>query len=124
MATKVEELIQEIQQLSPPEKEYVMESVLKVLRTEFEIWSLADLKARYPDEWLAVIISEEEDRYDPQRGRLVAHSPDKSLVWQRVADLPASEDVYVFFNGPVTAKGFGIVFHDTTDTPVIATVGD
>ncbi len=124
MPTKVEDLVHEIQQLSPSEKEYVMESVLKLLQTEREIRSLADLKAQYPDEWLAVVIPEGEDRYDPQQGRLVAHSPDKSFVWERVADLPADEDIYVFFNGPVAAKGFGIIFHDTTDTPVVATVGD
>lgn len=123
MDTKVEDLIQTIQQLSQPEKEYVIESVLNLVRTESEIRSLTDLQARHAGEWLAVIIPEGEDRYDPQRGRLVAHSPDRSFVWQHVADLPASQDVYVFFNGPVAAKGFGITFHDTTDTPVVATVG-
>jgi len=124
MVTKVEELVKTIQRLSPSEKEYVIGSVLRFMQTESEIQSLADLKARYPGEWLAVIIPEGEDRYNPQRGCLVAHSPDKSSVWQRVADLPASEDVYLFFNGPVAAKGFGIIFHDTADTPVVATVGD
>ncbi len=123
MAVKVEELLHEIQQLSPSEKEHVIETVIESLRTDSEIESMADLKALHPDEWLAVIIPEGEDRYDPQRGRLLAHSPDKSFVWQCVADLPTSEAVYVFFNGPVTAKGFGIIFHDATDTPVVATVG-
>ena len=100
-----------------------MESVLKFTPTESKIQSLADLKARYPEEWLAVIIPEGEDRYDPQRGRLVAHSLDRSFVRQQVADLPVSEDLYVFFNGPVAAKGFGIIFHDTTDTPRCSRVG-
>lgn len=124
MATKVEKLLQEIQQLSPADREHLLEAILKFLQTEAEAGDLATLKAQYPNEWLAVIIPEDEDRYDPQRGHLIAHNPDKSVVWQRVLDLPVDEDIYVFFNGPVAAKGFGITFHDTTDTPVVATMGD
>ena len=124
MKTDVEELIQAIRQLSHSDREYLLETVFRSLRAESEIQSLDDLKTLFPGEWLAVIISAGEDRYEPQRGRLVAHSPDRAYIWRRVVDLPASDDVYVFFNGPVAAKGFGIIFHDTTDTPVVATVGD
>jgi hypothetical protein len=85
---------------------------------------MANLKIQYPNEWLAVIIPEREDRYNPQQGYLIAHNSDRSLVWQQVVDLPADEDVYVFFNGPIAAKGFGIIFHDPTDTPVVATMGN
>jgi hypothetical protein len=122
--TKAERLIQTIQQLPPSEKEQVVEAVLQFLQTETAIRSLCDIKAQYPDEWLAVIVPEGEDRYAPQRGRLVAHSPDRSFVWRQVCNLPASADVFVFFNGQVATKGFEVVFHDTTDTPDVAKVGD
>ena len=118
-----EDLVQTIRQLAPAEKEQVIASVLQLLRAETEVKDLADLKTRYPDEWLAILIPEGEDRYSPRRGRLIAHSPDRSFVWQQVNSLPASEDIYVFLNGPVATKGFGITFHDTTDTPLVATVG-
>jgi len=125
MSTQVKDLIQTIQQLPRPEKQLVIESVLKSLqKTASEVQSLADLRARYAGEWLAVAIPEGEDLYNPQRGRLVVHSQDRSFVWQQIDALAQGEDVYVFYNGPVAAKGFGIVFHDTTDTPVVATVGD
>jgi hypothetical protein len=121
---KVEELIQEIQQLSPIEKEQVAESVFKSLQSETGVRKMKDLQACYPGEWLAVIIPAGEDRYAPQLGRLVAHSPERSFVWRQVAQLPATENVYVFFTGPAAAKGFGVIFHDTKDTPVVATVGN
>jgi len=123
-AKKVEALIQAIKQLSPADRENVLKAILKSLQTEAKMQSLADLEARYPNEWLAIIVPEGEDRYHPQRGYLITHGPDRAAVWQQVADLPMSEAVYVFFNGPVAAKGFGMTFHDPTDTPVVASMGD
>lgn len=117
VTTTVEELLQTIQALSHSEKEQVLEAVRQWLQTEIEIQPLSDLRSQYPNEWLAVVIPEGEDRYDPQRGRLIALNLDKSLVWQQVTELSTDEDVYVFFNGPVVAKGFGIGFHDTEDKP-------
>jgi len=124
MAPKVKEIVQTIQQLPHSEKEDILTALLKSLQVEPDVKSLADLKVQYPNEWLAVIIPEGEDRYNPQQGRLVTHNSDRSLVWQQVVDLPVDEDVYVFFTGPVATKGFGIIFHDTTDTPVVATLGN
>jgi hypothetical protein len=121
---KVEELIQAIEQLSPNEKQQIVESVFRSLQSESDVHGLKDLQDQYPGEWLAVTIPAGEDRYAPQRGRLVAHSPEHSLVWQQAAKLPALESIYIFFNGPIAAKGFGVFFHDTTDTPVVATVGN
>jgi len=123
MTIEVEKLIQTIRQLPKTDREYLIESVSQ-MQTKSDIQDLADLKSQYPNEWLAVMIPPEEDRYDPKRGRLIAHSPDRSFVWRQVAKMSASEDVYVFFNGPIAAKGFEIVFHETADTPEVATVND
>lgn len=122
MTSRVQELIQTIQQLSQPEREAIAESVLKLLHADSAIQSLDGLKARYPDEWLAVIVPEGEDRYEPRQVRLAAHSPDRATVWQQIAPL-REQDIFVFYNGPVAAKGFGIAFHDTEDTPEPATMG-
>ena len=110
MATNVQEIIRIIEQLSLAEREYVVRSVLGALPSKGEVQSLTSLKRQYPGEWLAQIIPEGEDAYDPQRGRLVAHDYDRSTVWEQVAWLSAMEDVYVFFNGPVAPKGFGMAF--------------
>jgi hypothetical protein len=53
---------------------------------------------------------------------LIIHHTEKAIVWEQVNQLPQETDVYVFYNGPVTPKGFGIAFHDTEDTPVVAEV--
>ncbi|MBI5652374.1 MAG: hypothetical protein HZC40_18300 [Chloroflexi bacterium] len=89
-----------------------------------EIRDLASLKIQYPDEWLAVSMPEGEDQYAPQRGRLITHNRERAATWDRVARLAANQAVYVFFTGSITAKGFGISFNDTADTPDVATVGD
>ena len=119
MATNVQEIIRTIEQLSAAEREYVVRSVLKTLPSKGEVQSLASLKRQYPNEWLAIVIPDGEDAYDPRRGRLVAHNTDRSTVWEQMNLLSTSEDVFVFFNGPIAPKGFGLVFYDT-DTPVTA----
>ena len=124
MAYNVEDLIQAIRQLSPSDREELLDTLLEYLRTESKVHDITDLESQFPNEWLAILLPENEDRYNPMRGHLIAHGPDKSVVWKQVGDLSTSDDVYVFFNGPIVSKGFGITFHDTTDTPVVATVGD
>ncbi len=123
MTPKTEELIQMIERLPRPEKDHVIEALLKLMEGEEEVQDLEELRSQYPGEWLAIVIPEGEDRYDPKRGRLIAHSPDRTVVWREVARLPENEDVYVFFNGPVAVKGFEVFFYDTKDTPEIAKLG-
>lgn len=82
--------------------------------------SLHELTTRYPGEWIAVRLPEGENRYNPQKGFLIAHHAEKTIVWEQVNQLPQETDVYIFYNGPVTPKGFGIAFHDKEDTPVAA----
>jgi len=120
---KAQEVIQAIGALSSEEKNYILESLLK-FQTEPEIQKLSDLQAQYPNEWLAVILPAGEDRYAPSRGYLFAHSRERASVWRQVAQLPSSDDVYVFFTGAPSVKGFGVTFHDTADSPVVASVGD
>ena len=54
----------------------------------------------FPDEWLAFIISPEEDEeFEPLHGKLVAHSPDPDEVYDAVNTVLWNQHVYVFFNG-------------------------
>lgn len=54
----------------------------------------------FPNEWLAFIISpEEDDDYEPVHGKLVAHSPNPDDVYDAVNTVLWNQHVYVFFNG-------------------------
>lgn len=121
---KAREVMQSIQQLSLDEKKYILDSILHLPEIESEIRDLTLLSAQFPNEWLAISVPEGEDHYAPQRGRLVAHHRERSATWDQVMRLPSSQDVYVFFTGAVTAKGFGVIFDDATNTPDVATVGN
>ena len=119
---KARSVIQTIQELSAEEKSLILESLLKSQEDKSNIQTLTDLQAQFPDEWLAIVVPASEDRYTPQRGVLVAHAKDKTALWQSVAKFSPSDDVYVFFTGKPSAKGFGITFYDTADTPQVATM--
>jgi hypothetical protein len=63
------------------------------------------IAAVFPDEWLAFIISpEEDDDYEPLHGKLIAHSPDPDEVYDAVNTVLWNQHVYVFFNGDFEVK--------------------
>jgi 3-methyladenine DNA glycosylase AlkC len=116
-------LMDTLEQLDPSGLDHFIELALKLKRSKDRIRDLEELKVTYPDQWIALAISEGEDRYEPKRGYLIAHSPHREEVWAIVNALPSDKNVYVFFNGTVTAKGFSITFYDTEDKPEVASVG-
>ncbi len=69
--------------------------------TEVERLPLIDDIARiFPNEWLAFILSPEEDEeYEPRHGKMVAHSPDPDEIHDAVNTVLWNQHVYVFFNG-------------------------
>ncbi len=69
--------------------------------TELERLPLVEDVARiFPNEWLAFIISpEEDDDLEPVHGKLVAHSPKPDDVYDAVNTVLWNQHVYVFFNG-------------------------
>ena len=58
----------------------------------------------FPDEWLAFIISpEEDDDFEPRHGKLIAHSPDPDEVYDAVNTVLWNQYIYIFFNGDFEA---------------------
>lgn len=65
---------------------------------------IEEIAAIFPDEWLAFIISpEEDDDLEPLHGKLVAHSPNPNEVYDAVNTVLWNQHVYVFFNGEFEA---------------------
>jgi hypothetical protein len=60
---------------------------------------IAEVEARYPEEWLAFVIPPGEDEFAPERGMLVVHSTDDAEVWEVVNRITYNQVVHVYFNG-------------------------
>jgi len=74
----------------------------------------------FPNEWLAFITTPEEDEeYEPTRGKLIAHSPHPNDVYDAVDAVLWNQHVYVFFNGDFEAMlaSYGDSWHQTESTP-------
>ncbi|MFN8488179.1 MAG: hypothetical protein U0350_11340 [Caldilineaceae bacterium] len=119
---QIQELVTTFQRLSPLEQKSVLDLLQQTYQAHAKPERLIDLAMRYPGEWLAVVIPAGEDRYAPEQGYLFAHASDRAAVWQAIEEQAAENDIFVFFTGPITAKGFGITFHDKADTPEVATL--
>jgi len=81
---------------------------LELKESKEKLRDIDELKATYPGQWSALVLPEGEDRYEPKRGCLISHSPYREAVWAIVNAMPSDEGIYVFFNGPVMAKGFSV----------------
>lgn len=119
---QVQELVETFEHLPRPEQASVLARLQYTYRRQAQPELIRDLQLRHPGEWLAIVIPPGEDRYTPNHGYLLAHSPDRAQVWQMVEQFADAQDVFVLFAGPVAAKGFEFTFHDTTDTPEVATL--
>ena len=61
---------------------------------------LEDIAQIFPNEWLAFIISpEEDDDLAPTHGKLIAHSPHPDEVYDAVNTVLWNQHVYIYFNG-------------------------
>jgi len=69
--------------------------------TELERLPLIEEVAQiFPNEWLAFIISaEEDDDFEPTHGKLIAHSPNPDDVYDAVNTVLWNQHVYVSFHG-------------------------
>lgn len=58
----------------------------------------------FPNEWLAFIISaEEDDELEPTHGKLIAHSPHPDDIYDAANTVLWNQHVYVYFNGDFEA---------------------
>jgi hypothetical protein len=81
---------------------------------------IEDIAGIFPNEWLAFIISaEEDDDPEPEHGKLVAHSTDPNEVHDAVNTVLWNQHVYVFFNGEFEAlkQSYGADWESTPSPP-------
>jgi hypothetical protein len=75
---------------------------------------IEELRKRYKDEWLVVLVTK-HDRYGlPSEGILLARCPDKYKVHETILALREhgeKGELYSFFTGPTIPEGWGAVLH-------------
>ena len=60
--------------------------------------SIEVLKEKYPNEWLAVVVTKERE-WEPLEGELVAHAKTRAEIHSTIRSRPKSEIIYVLFSG-------------------------
>ncbi|HXG93866.1 MAG TPA: hypothetical protein VNN73_16085 [Blastocatellia bacterium] len=63
------------------------------------VFSISYIKSIYPDEWVAIAVTDTDADGFASAGEVIVHDSDEQLVWSatRLGDI--EEPVYVFFTG-------------------------
>ena len=61
--------------------------------------SISEIERIYPNEWVALAVSETDAHGFAKVGEVMLHSPDEQFVWRTVGREDVEEPVYVFFSG-------------------------
>lgn len=117
---QTKEILDTFQKLSEREQDELLKKLDKTRQQSRKSVRLDDVKQVYPGEWIAVDIAKGEDDYAPKNVHLIAHGFDRSDVWNAVESLQNHRNIFVFYNGAPSAKGFGVYFDDATDSPEVA----
>ena len=63
------------------------------------ILSITEIERIYPNEWVALAVSETDLHGFAAAGEVMLHSSDEQFVWRTVGREDVEEPVYVFFSG-------------------------
>ncbi len=61
------------------------------------------IEARYPDQWLAMVIPPGEDEYHPDRAMLVAYGDNEDEVFDAAQRVTFNQVLHIYFNGSFDA---------------------
>src|SRR6266508_2690261 len=50
------------------------------------VWSMDDILARYPGEWIALRVTGYDDRHWPAEGEIIARARSRARAWHRLTD--------------------------------------
>ncbi|HVG22040.1 MAG TPA: hypothetical protein VNI02_23600 [Blastocatellia bacterium] len=63
------------------------------------IFSIMDIKRSYPDQWVAVAVTETDADGFASKGEVIMHNSDEQFVWTAVKLGEADDPIYVFHTG-------------------------
>lgn len=74
--------------------------------------TIADCFTRFPDQWVCVDATAEDEAGQTQRGRVIGHGPDKKAALQielRFRKQHPERTTHMFFAGPLVNPGANVV---------------
>jgi len=69
---------------------------------------ISSLEKKYPNEWLLVKITKEDQHGNPLKGVLLYHHKNKELVIDTLKQ--KKDDIALFYSGPIPKKGYAFCF--------------
>lgn len=75
--------------------------------TTHNIMDIAEVSAKYPDQWVLIEITDKDDSGFPKEGEVIVHSDSKQEVLQEAKALiqtskGENRDIYFFHTDPIT----------------------
>jgi len=64
------------------------------------VFSITEIKRFYPDQWVAVAVTETDADGFALKGEVIVHNSDERFVWTAIKLGEADDPIYVFFTGP------------------------
>ena len=63
------------------------------------VFSIAEIKRSYPEQWVAVAVTETDADGFALKGEVIVHNSDERFVWTAIKLGEAEDPIYVFFTG-------------------------
>jgi hypothetical protein len=63
------------------------------------IFSITEIKRFYPDQWVAIAVTETDQDGFALKGEVIMHNSNEQFVWTAIKLGEADDPVYVFFTG-------------------------
>ena len=72
---------------------------------------VADIKKKYPDEWVVIKVQEENEFEEPLEGKIIAHSQKRDEIYEKLEK--TTGDISMFYTGDIPKKGYVVAFYGT-----------
>ncbi|WP_293128080.1 hypothetical protein [Microcoleus sp. bin38.metabat.b11b12b14.051] len=66
-----------------------------------EILTLAEIRERYPCEWVLIADTESDDLWNVIRGEVLAHSPERDEIDRALTKFPDIRSISIEYTGPI-----------------------
>jgi len=66
-----------------------------------EILTIAEIRSRYPREWVLIADTESDEHWNVIRGEVLVHSPDRDFVDKSLADFDHITSIAIEYTGPL-----------------------
>jgi len=77
--------------------------------SKFKSEKVENIKKRFKNEWLLIRVDEVENS-SPVRGRLIEHSPDRDVIYKKIAKANKKYTVFVTYSTDKLPKGYIAAF--------------